>query len=472
MTKKLHIKTFGCQMNVYDSQRMADVLAPLGYGVTDSAETADMIILNTCHIREKASEKLYSELGRYKISQDQRRAQGSDILIAVAGCVAQAEGAEIMRRAPHVDIVLGPQTYHRLPEMVAQAMRARDVKSNGVNCHGQGVLDIEFPPDPKFDFLPDVRVKGPSAFLSVQEGCDKFCTFCVVPYTRGAEYSRNVVDVVTEAGHMVEHGVREITLLGQNVNAYRGRRGARSGGSAGLGELIAELANIDGLDLIRYTTSHPADMDAKLIQAHRDVSELAPFLHLPVQSGSNNMLHRMNRRHTRDDYLRVIEELVTARPGLKLSSDFIVGFPGESDADFEATMALVRDVGFIQAFSFIYSPRPGTPGALLSDRVPHDIQSERLTALQKLLSDNQQAFNQSCIGEVMPVLLDRHGRKPGQLAGKSPYMQAVHVMAPATLLGEIVELRISEALPNSLSAVLAAPDASGCSMQENGRLAV
>ncbi len=459
-------------MNVYDSQRMADVLAPLGYGVTDSAETADMIILNTCHIREKASEKLYSELGRYKISQDQRRAQGSDILIAVAGCVAQAEGAEIMRRAPHVDIVLGPQTYHRLPEMVAQAMRARDVKSNGVNSHGQGVLDIEFPTDPKFDFLPDVRVTGPSAFLSVQEGCDKFCTFCVVPYTRGAEYSRNVVDVVTEARHMAEQGVREITLLGQNVNAYRGQRGARSGGSAGLGELIGELANIDGLDLIRYTTSHPADMDAKLIQAHRDVSELAPFLHLQVQSGSNNMLHRMNRRHTRDHYLRIIEELVSARPGLQLSSDFIVGFPGESDADFEATMALVRDVGFIQAFSFMYSPRPGTPGALLEDRVPHDIQSERLTELQKLLSDNQQTFNQSCVGEVMPVLLDRHGRKPGQLAGKSPYMQAVHVMAPATLLGEIVELRISEALPNSLSAVLAAPDAAGRSMQENGRLAV
>ena len=459
-------------MNVYDSQRMSDVLAPLGYGATDIAETADMIILNTCHIREKAAEKLYSELGRYKISQDQRRAQGSDILIAVAGCVAQAEGAEIMRRAPYVDIVLGPQTYHRLPEMVAQVTRARDVKSNGTNRRGQGVLDIEFPADPKFDFLPDVSVEGPSAFLSVQEGCDKFCTFCVVPYTRGAEYSRNVVDVVTEARHMVERGVREITLLGQNVNAYRGQRGSRSRDSAGLGELIGELANIDGLDLIRYTTSHPADMDAKLIQAHRNVSKLAPFLHLPVQSGSNNMLHRMNRRHSRDDYLRVIEELVTARPGIKLSSDFIVGFPGESDADFEATLALVRDVGFIQAFSFKYSPRPGTPGALLADRVPNDIQSDRLTVLQELVSDNQRAFNQSCVGEVMPVLLDRHGRKPGQLAGKSPYMQAVHVMAPDSLLGEIVELRILQALPNSLSAVLAAPGAAGSSMQESGRVAV
>ena len=472
MLKKLHIKTFGCQMNVYDSQRMSDVLAPLGYGATDIAETADMIILNTCHIREKAAEKLYSELGRYKISQDQRRAQGSDILIAVAGCVAQAEGAEIMRRAPHVDIVLGPQTYHRLPEMVAQAMRARDVKSNGTNRRGQGVLDIEFPADPKFDFLPDVSVEGPSAFLSVQEGCDKFCTFCVVPYTRGAEYSRNVVDVVTEARHMVERGVREITLLGQNVNAYRGQRGSRSRDSAGLGELIGELANIDGLDLIRYTTSHPVDMDEKLIQAHRDVGELVPFLHLPVQSGSDKILQCMNRRHSRDDYLRVIEKLVTARPGLKLSSDFIVGFPGESDADFEATLALVRDVRFIQAFSFIYSPRPGTPGALLADRVPNDIQSDRLTALQELLSDHQRAFNQSCVGEIMPVLLDRQGRKPGQLAGKSPYMQAVHVMAPETLLGEIVELRIFEALPNSLSAVLAAPEAARSSMLENGRLSV
>ena len=459
-------------MNVYDSQRMADVLAPQGYGATDDAENADLIILNTCHIREKAAEKLYSELGRYKIAQDRRRAQGSDILIAVAGCVAQAEGAEIMRRAPYVDIVVGPQTYHRLPEMVAKATRARNVNPNGINCRGQGVLDIEFPTDPKFDFLPDVRVEGPSAFLSVQEGCDKFCTFCVVPYTRGAEYSRKVIDVVTEARHMVERGAREITLLGQNVNAYHGQRGPRSGRPAGLGELIRELAYIDGLDLIRYTTSHPIDMDSELIEAHRDVSELVPFLHLPVQSGSNNVLNRMNRRHNRDDYLRVVEKLVSARPGLKLSSDFIVGFPGESDADFEDTMALVREVGFIQAFSFVYSPRPGTPGALLADRVPDDVQSDRLTALQTLLRDNQQAFNQSCVGEVMPVLLDRYGRKPGQLSGKSPYMQAVHVMAPETLLGEIVELRILGALPNSLSAVLATPDVGGGPIQENGRLVV
>ena len=472
MIKKLHIKTFGCQMNVYDSQRMADVLEPLGYGPTESAEAADMIILNTCHIREKAAEKLYSELGRYKLSQDRRRAQGSDTLIAVAGCVAQAEGAEIMRRAPYVDIVLGPQTYHRLPEMVAQVTRARDVKSNGRNIQGQGVLDIEFPADPKFDFLPDVRVEGPSAFLSVQEGCDKFCTFCVVPYTRGAEYSRNVDKVIAEARFMVANGVREITLLGQNVNAYHGQRDPASDGSAGLGELIRELAEVDGLDLIRYTTSHPVDMDDTLIQAHRDVSELVPFLHLPVQSGSDNILQRMNRRHSRDDYLRIIEKLVTARPGLKLSSDFIVGFPGESDADFDATLTLVRDVGFIQAFSFKYSPRPGTPGSLLADRVPDDVQSDRLAALQALLSDNQQAFNQSCIGEVVPVLLDRHGRKPGQLAGKSPFMQAVHVMAPETFLGEIVELRILEALPNSLSAALVASGVGGSPTQETGRMAV
>ena len=448
------------------------MLAPLGYGPADSAETADMIILNTCHIREKAAEKLYSELGRYKLSQDRRRAQGFDTLIAVAGCVAQAEGAEILQRAPYVDIVLGPQTYHRLPEMVAQITRAHDVKSNGRNRRGQGVLDIDFPANPKFDFLPEVSVEGHSSFLSVQEGCDKFCTFCVVPYTRGAEYSRDIDDVLSEARHMVQHGVREITLLGQNVNAYHGQRDGKFKETIGLGFLIRELAAIAGLDLIRYTTSHPADMDSALIQAHRDVSELVPFLHLPVQSGSDNMLQRMNRRHSRDDYLRVIEKLITARPDLKLSSDFIVGFPGESDADFEETLTLVRDVGFIQAFSFKYSPRPGTPGALLGDRVPDDVQTERLAALQGLLSDNQRAFNKSCVGQIMPVLLDRRGKKPGQLSGKSPYMQAVHVTAPDSHLGEIVELRILEALPNSLSAEFAISTAMGGLKQEIGGMAV
>jgi len=442
-------------MNVYDSQRMADVLAPLGYGPADSVDEADMVIVNTCHIREKAAEKLYSELGRYKLSKDQRQAEGSDTLIAVAGCVAQAEGDEILRRAPYVDIVLGPQTYHRLPEMVARVTRAHDAKTDGQKRKGQGVLDIEFPAEPKFDHLPEVRAQGVSAFLSVQEGCDKFCTFCVVPYTRGAEYSRTVEDVLAEARHLASNGVREVTLLGQNVNAYHGTWKSSQRDTAGLGDLIRELAEIEGLDLIRYTTSHPIDMDDALIQAHKDVEQLVPFLHLPVQSGADRVLQRMNRRHSRDDYLRIIEKLETARPGIKLSSDFIVGFPGESDADFEDTMSLVRDVGFIQAFSFKYSPRPGTPGALMAERVPEDIQSARLKALQELLNENQQDFNQACVGDVLPVLLDRPGRKPGQLAGKSPYMQAVHVTAPELEIGDIAELRVVEALPNSLSAVVA-----------------
>ena len=444
-------------MNVYDSQRMADVLAPLGYGPADSADEADMVIVNTCHIREKAAEKLYSELGRCKLSKDQRRSEGADTLIAVAGCVAQAEGEEILRRAPYVDIVLGPQTYHRLPEMVAKVTRAHNEKTDGKKRKGQGVLDIEFPAEPKFDHLPEVRADGVSAFLSVQEGCDKFCTFCVVPYTRGAEYSRSVEDVLTEARHLVSNGVREVTLLGQNVNAFHGPWDAGPTGTAGLGDLIRTLAEVDGLNLIRYTTSHPIDMDESLIKAHGEVEKLVPFLHLPVQSGSDKMLQKMNRRHSRDDYLRIIEKLDAARPGLKLSSDFIVGFPGESDADFENTMSLVRDVGFIQAFSFKYSPRPGTPGALMTDRVPEDVQSARLAALQQLLNDNQQAFNQSCVGKIMPVLLDRPGRKPGQLAGKSPYMQAVHVTSSEAKIGDIAELRIVDALPNSLSAVMVDP---------------
>ena len=455
MSKKLHIKTFGCQMNVYDSDRMADVLAPLGYATTDRVDEADMVLVNTCHIREKAAEKLFSELGRYRQHKEARKSEGQDTLIAVAGCVAQAEGAEIIRRAPFVDIVLGPQTYHRLPEMIAQATRARDGKEGREN---RGVLDIEFPEEPKFDHLPPVRAEGYSAFLSVQEGCDKFCTFCVVPYTRGAEFSRPVEAVVTEARQLADAGVREITLLGQNVNAYHGAVERGGAAEVGLGGLVRRLSDIGGLDLIRYTTSHPIDMDDDLIAAHGEVDKLAPFLHLPVQSGSDRILSRMNRRHTSENYLSIFEKLMSAQPKLKLSSDFIVGFPGESDADFEQTLNLVRGVGFIQAFSFKYSPRPGTPGASMDDQVPEEVKSERLAQLQALLEEQQRDFNLSSVGETMPVLLDRRGRKPGQLAGRSPYMQAVHLTAPDHLLGQLTPLTLTDAHTNSLAATLAAPN--------------
>ncbi|MGB0750149.1 MAG: tRNA (N6-isopentenyl adenosine(37)-C2)-methylthiotransferase MiaB [Magnetospiraceae bacterium] len=440
MTKKLLIRTYGCQMNVYDSARMADVLAPLGYGPTEDPDDADMVILNTCHIREKAAEKVYSDLGRLAKSRATRRADGKQAVLAVAGCVAQAEGAEIQRRAPYVDMVFGPQTYHRLPEMVARAVRAEGA-----------VLDVDFPEEPKFDALPPTAASGPAAFLSIQEGCDKFCTFCVVPYTRGAEYSRPVADVVAEARHLVAGGAREITLLGQNVNAYHG---AGDGGPWGLGRLIRELAEIKGLNRIRYTTSHPADVDAELIAAHGEVRALMPFLHLPVQSGSDRILAAMNRRHTAEGYRAIVEKLFAARPDLALSSDFIVGFPGETDRDFEATLALARDLGFVQAYSFKFSPRPGTPAAAMEDQVPEAVKTERLAVLQTQLEANQAAFNQASIGRRYPVLLDRPGRHPGQLVGRSPYMQPVHVSAPEDLLGDIVELTITAAHPNSLAGVL------------------
>lgn len=463
MSKKLHIKTFGCQMNVYDSDRMADVLEPLGYVTTDQADEADMVLVNTCHIREKAAEKLFSELGRYRQHKEMRAAEGRDTLIAVAGCVAQAEGAEIIRRAPFVDIVLGPQTYHRLPEMIAQAARVRDGKEGREN---RGVLDIEFPEEPKFDHLPPVRAEGYSAFLSVQEGCDKFCTFCVVPYTRGAEFSRPVDAVAEEARQLADAGVREITLLGQNVNAYHGAASRGGDAEVRLGGLVRRLAEIDGLDLIRYTTSHPIDMDDDLIAAHGEVDKLAPFLHLPVQSGSDRILARMNRRHTSETYFEIVEKLLAAQPKVKLSSDFIVGFSGESDADFEQTLKLVRQVGFIQAYSFKYSPRPGTPGATMDDQVPEEVKSERLARLQALLEEQQRDFNLSSIGETMSVLLDRRGRKPGQLAGRSPYMQAVHVFAPDYLLGQMTALTLTEAHTNSLAAVMAAPNEAADSARE------
>ena len=433
-------------MNVYDAERMADILAPVGYFLTDTLDDADLVILNTCHIREKAAEKVYSDLGRVRVVKD-ARADADPMVIAVAGCVAQAEGEEILKRAPFVDMVFGPQTYHRLPEMVARAHRRTGA-----------VLETDFPVDSKFDHLPDPTAKGrTSAFLTVQEGCDKFCTFCVVPYTRGAEFSRPVEQVMEEARGLVAGGVRELTLLGQNVNNYHGN--ANGGVAWSLGRLIGELASINGLDRLRYTTSYPADVDEELIAAHRDVPALMPYLHLPVQSGSDRVLKTMNRRHTADDYRRLVAGLRVARPDLALSSDFIVGFPGENDRDFQETMDLVKEIGFVGAYSFKFSPRPGTPAALMEWQVDEAVKKKRLAALQELLSAQQSRFNTACIGTDLDVLLDGHGRHSGQLIGRSPYMQAVHVSAPDDLIGSIATLRIDQAYPNSLAA----------SVSENGQ---
>ena len=445
VTKKLFVKTYGCQMNVYDSQRMQDVLAPLGYQPVDDAAGADMVILNTCHIREKAAEKVFSDLGRIRKHKKAKEANGTDkMIVAVAGCVAQAEGAELMRREPMVDMVFGPQTYHRLPEMVARANRAvgRD-----------RIIDTDFPAEEKFDHLPQqVSRQGYSAFLAIQEGCDKFCTFCVVPYTRGAEYSRPGMDI-NEARQLVEKGSREITLLGQNVNAYHGD--SPNGGEWTLGRLLRELSEIDGLDRIRYTTSHPRDVDDDLIAAHRDLPKLMPFLHLPIQAGSDRVLQAMNRKHDGASYREIVTKLKDACPDLALSSDFIVGFPGESDKDFEDTMQMVRDITFIQAFSFKYSPRPGTPASAMELQVPEPVKTERIMRLQALLAEQQLEFNRNCLGREMGVLLERHGKLEGQLVGKSPYMQPVHVSGlPESALGQIVRLKITEALPNSLGGEL------------------
>jgi len=463
LAKKLYVKTYGCQMNVYDSARMADVLAPLGYVATEGPEDADLVILNTCHIREKAAEKVYSELGRLRALKQARAEAGERMTIAVAGCVAQAEGAEILRRAPQVDLVFGPQTYHRLPELIARAARAQ-----GAGGRAGGVLDIEFPVESKFDHLPEEAApQGVSAFLSVQEGCDKFCTFCVVPYTRGAEHSRPAAEIVAEAERLVAGGAREITLLGQNVNAYHGAAPPRGvsvgamGGAAswGLGRLIRRLAEIEGLARLRYTTSHPRDLDDELIAAHAEVPELMPYLHLPVQSGSDRILEAMNRGHRTEDYRRKVARLRAARGDLALSSDFIVGFPGETDRDFADTLALVTEIGFAQAYSFKFSARPGTPAAAMDGQVPEPVKAERLAALQALLAAQQAAFNQAQAGRVLPVLLEARGRKPGQLTGRSPYMQAVHLAAPARYLGQIVAARIDTAQANSLSARLWAAEA-------------
>ena len=445
LPRKLFIRTYGCQMNVYDSTRMTDVLAPLGFTTVEAPEGADMVIINTCHIREKASEKTFSELGRLKQLKDAKAASGGRMILAVAGCVAQAEGEEILRRAPYVDIVLGPQTYHRLPEMLARAQRSADAADGK-----RGILDTEFPIEPKFDHLPQGQeASGPTAFLTVQEGCDKFCTFCVVPYTRGAEYSRPVAKIVDEARHLVARGAREITLLGQNVNAYHGI--GPGDVNWGLGRLCRELAEISNLARIRYTTSHPRDMDDELYAAHRDCPKLMPYLHLPAQSGSDRILAAMNRRYTSAQYFEAVSKLRDARPDIALSGDFIVGFPGESAADFDATLDLVTKVDYAQAYSFKYSPRPGTPAALLDRQVPDEVKAERLEHLQQLLGAQQLKFNQAQVGRRMPVLLERQGRYPGQLVGRSPYMQAVHLTAETNQLGEMVNVEIDAAKANSLA---------------------
>ncbi|MEO0466017.1 MAG: tRNA (N6-isopentenyl adenosine(37)-C2)-methylthiotransferase MiaB [Pseudomonadota bacterium] len=440
--KRLFIKTYGCQMNVYDSERMRDVLAPLGYAPVDAPEGADLVVLNTCHIREKATEKVYSELGKIK---KMKEAAGGKMTVAVAGCVAQAEGAEIMRRQPAVDLVLGPQAYHKLPEMVARVSRAAGDR-----------LETEFDTLEKFDALPKQRdADGPSAFLSVQEGCDKFCTFCVVPYTRGAEVSRSVDDITLEARSLAAQGVREITLLGQNVNAWHGAAPVVDGGDEWtLGALSRHLAKIGGIDRIRYTTSHPRDMDDDLIAAHGDTEAMMPYLHLPVQSGSDAILNAMNRDHTAAHYLSTIEKVRAARPDIALASDFIVGFPGEHDRDFEDTMELVRAVGYASAYSFKYSPRPGTPAADMFGQVPEDVKDKRLQRLQALIREQQSAFNASKVGETLPILVTGKGRLPGQLHGRSPYLQSVHFEGADAFQGKVVNVEIVGASLNSLSGVL------------------
>jgi tRNA-2-methylthio-N6-dimethylallyladenosine synthase len=439
-TRKLHIKSYGCQMNVYDSQRMTDMMAQAGFVETSSPEDADLIVLNTCHIREKAAEKVYSELGRMRKLKESAAEGGRKLVVAVAGCVAQAEGEEIIRRASTVDLVLGPQNYHRLPELLARVER------------GQKVVDTEFPVEDKFDHLAPAsraatRARGISAFVTVQEGCDKFCTFCVVPYTRGSEVSRPVGKIVGEIERLVDAGVREVTLIGQNVNAYHGEG---HGGPWSLARLLHRLAEIPGLARLRYATSHPRDMGTDLIAAHRDLATLMPQLHLPVQSGCDRILAVMNRRHTRADYLDVIACLRDARPDMAFTSDFIVGYPGETEEEFRATLAIVSEVGYAGAFSFKYSPRPGTPAAERDDQVDEAVKVERLARLQAEIDRHQAAFNARCVGRTLDVLFEKPGRLPGQLVGRSPYLQPVHVMGQPSLIGEVVSVAVSAIGANSL----------------------
>lgn len=432
--KKLFIKTWGCQMNVYDSLRMADVLRPLGYKTTETPEDADMIILNTCHIREKATDKVFSELGRLRTHKKNREATGKKMIMAVAGCVAQAEGDFILERAPYVDMVFGPQVYHQLPEMMVKAT-------------GERVVNTNFPVESKFDHLPSEQSQGTSAFLSIQEGCDKFCTFCVVPYTRGAEYSRKITHIIDEAKRIVEAGAKEITLLGQNVNAFHGE--GPDGNPWGLGRLIAKLSEIQGLERMRYMTSHPRDMNDELIEAHA-LPKLMPFLHLPVQSGSNKILEAMNRKHTRDDYFKIIERLRGVRSDISFASDFIIGFPGETDIDFEDTLDLARSVNYCAAYSFKYSARPGTPAANMKNLVPSKVADDRLQHFQALITEQQLAFNKKFEGTTMPVLFDKKGKRPGQIQGRSPWYQSVNVTAPERLIGQIIDVDITEGFDQSL----------------------
>jgi tRNA-2-methylthio-N6-dimethylallyladenosine synthase len=436
MTKKLYIKTYGCQMNAYDSVRMTELLAPMGYAETDKPDDADLVILNTCHIREKAAEKVYSDLGRMRDIKQSRPEQ--KMLIGVAGCVAQAEGEEILARAPYVDVVVGPQSYQNLPHMIRETIRSQ-----------QASINIDFPEEPKFDQLTEATLtQGSSAFVSIQEGCDKFCTFCVVPYTRGAEYSRSVSAVLEETRKLVDLGAIEITLLGQNVNAYHGI--GVDGKEWGLGKLIREIAKIQGIKRIRYTTSHPNDVSDELIATHGDIEMLMPMLHLPVQSGSNKILKAMNRKHTASDYLAVIEKLRAARPDIAFSSDFIVGFPDESDADFEDTLRLVETVGFTQGYSFKYSPRIGTPAAEKAQQVEESVMNERLRILQNLLAVQQEKFNKSKLGSTISVLFNREGRLEGQMQGRSPYMQSVYVDNGISHANRLVDVHITGAYANSL----------------------
>ncbi len=441
--KKLFIKTYGCQMNVYDSDRMASMLARHGYDRVARPEDADLVLLNTCHIREKAAEKVYSELGRLRRLKERRHRRGEEMLLGVAGCVAQAEGELITERAPFVDIVVGPQAYHRLPELLARRARRQ-----------RHVIDTDFPAESKFDELPADNDPSPvSAFLTVQEGCDKFCSFCVVPYTRGAETSRPVEAVLREARDRVRRGAREIVLLGQNVNAYHGA--GPDGREWGLGRLIRELAEIPDLLRIRYTTSYPSDMDEELIAAHGEVPQLMPFLHLPVQSGSDRILAAMNRRHRLADYRRIVERLRAVRPDMALSSDFIVGFPGEREEDFRATLQLVDEIGFAQAFSFKFSPRPGTPAAALPGQIAEPVKERRLAELQAILETQARSFNAAMVGRRTSVLLERPGRHPGQLVGRTPYMQAAHVTTAEHAIGDLVTVTITQQHSHSLAAELA-----------------
>ena len=442
--KKLYVKTFGCQMNVYDSARMQDALRPIGYQTVETPEAADVIVVNTCHVREKAAEKVYSLLGQLKDIKRQHLAEGRHTQIAVAGCVAQAEGAEIVKRQPAVDLVVGPQSYHRLPELL---FRARQ--------EGRNLVDTSFPEDVKFDRLPQrAPGAGPTAFLTVQEGCDKFCTFCVVPYTRGAEFSRPPSAVLEEARRLVEGGVRDITLLGQNVNAYHGPDG--EGTTWSLARLIQELSRLERLERIRYTTSHPRDMRDDLIEQHRSNPKLMPYLHLPFQSGSDGILQAMNRKHTAKDYLVLVERIRDARPDIALSTDVIVGFPGETDADFRATLDLVARVGFAQAFAFRFSPRAGTPAAGMADQVPEPVMAARLNELQELLTSQQSSFNEGCVGKRLQVLFDRQGREPGQIVGRTPYQQSVVAVGDAGLIGNLAAVQVESANRNSLSGVIRA----------------